>query len=332
MKKIILSAVFLITVMLLFTVGKKDAIAQEAPQQQVQGNTDFNLRSRNWGLVAAYKDDIYYFDYQQVKLRKLDSSGEITDILSNYYVRDINIINDKIYFIRLIDNKYHIMDGAWQIFVMDLNGKNMKMLSIEDVYGIRVIDKYIYYDPAANPFMKSRFSRMDLDGKNKKRLFADESYQEIVTNDSIYFLSNTETGYYSLYKSDLDGKNIELIAEDISDMAIEGDWVYYIDHERVKPYGATICKMKLDGTEKSKIFSFDDSLIVLLGVDDGYIYIQGYNFTARVNTDGDDYKSIFGEQKPWLNNDKLLIAGGYIFYYDYNNGNSITKIKLTDIE
>jgi hypothetical protein len=201
------------------------------------------------------------------------------------------------------------------------------------------------------------------DNDDKHNYSNDRQYGYVAAQgDWVYF--NNAYNDWQFYKMKQDGTEKTLLSTDnVRNIHIIGDWIYYInDSEPYSPYsvpckmktdgtevtyigwtelpfsethivgdwiyymtfGYELCKMKIDGTEQTKL-SFLNSYTCLNIIDDWIYYTGADNWVYKIRTDGTDITKIIPEI--WGNN--LHIADSWIYY---TGSNSINKVRIDDTE
>jgi hypothetical protein len=163
-----------------------------------------------------------------------------------------------------------------------------------------------------------------------KRLFMIYGGLDInVVGDWIYFVlslqqqDGSEISHMYKMSTGSDGKSFQqLNAEDVSQMSVVGDWIYYTNYSD----NGCIYKMHTDGTEETKLNSTPSAYI---NVVDGWIYYcdttNGYDNGAeiyKIKTDGTGLTDLKTKGL------ELLVTDGYVYYKNLNDGVCLYRVKI----
>jgi len=207
----------------IFKKGEKTDSVSEKNKVEARddglGNSMGNLR--NLGLCDIEGDWIYCS--LKGELHKVSLDGKKKTKLSDDYPMYINVFDGWVYYLNYVPE-----------VIENIHGEDM-YISAEKIYRIKT------------------------DGTDKQ-LLAEVSRCGIVMviDDYIYYDAEQYYGgdYPSrtLFKMTLDGSEREEILLDSYNINIDGEWIYYVDssHELSDYY-----KIKLDGTETTKVADFD---------------------------------------------------------------------------
>jgi len=278
------------------------------------GNTMPNLNNR--GFVAESNGWIYYFGRNGLKKMKLDGTQKMD--LSQDHPSYINIYGDWIYYVNLSDR---------YMYRIRKDGSERQRLNNDFAYQMAIKGDWIYYTKTLSG-LEQWIVRMKLDGSDRKKLIPDQNCSKLYFyGDSIYYLSenqmykmnldgthntkmnfskmdcyniidgliyyvsyaDTESGYFTI--STLDGVNkISFEGVWIDDINVYDGWVYFYLPED----GAKLYKMKLDGTQVTKLTERQGGEPCIVG---DYIYYWDQltvsnSEISRMKFDGTDKQSL----------------------------------------
>ncbi len=273
------------------------------------GNTTGN--TSNNAFVAQDDKNIYY-------LRKIDSDTELqtselvkvrigTDtesvIFSGHRLSYINIVDEWIYYIGGNEGRIYRVreDGSEHSIVSgDLNNINAMVVVNEYIFcraadsdkikalysisletgevktlcqlgslcsGLIVNDGWIYYSVSVNDEWKAY--RIRTDGTENSTIGDLQLFSACIESDRIYYLDDN----LQICSMGLDGAEKKLLAEGISAIRINvsDDWIYYSDT-------AAIYRIRVDGSEKTKLCDFPSSNNISINVLGEWIYLCGDGF------------------------------------------------------
>lgn len=237
-------------------------------------------------------DWIYYVNIKEDALFKMKS--DMTEKTKIADITDYMVIQgDTIYFFDAENGISRIgTDGTGYAKVADL--------SEEKAFGFYVSDGWIYYGTKTGSIYKMR-----TDGTAKAKV-ADISafYGDMnVSGDWIYYKDGN-----TLSKMKTDGSGATKLSENVELFEVKDDWVYYGEAGKKGEY-KTIYRMKLDGTEKSKIVDG-----VYTAIDGDWLYYGNEGWLCRANLDGSEAEKL-NDVKLWS---IYGIYDGYIYYGEYS--------------
>lgn len=289
------------------------------------GNT--NANSRNWGVVAAQGDWIYYtnmnYNYYLYKMR---ADGSEKQILTKDNVCNINVVGEWIYYT-------NESDGS-SLYKIRIDGSEKTKLNSDFSYGLHVVDGWVYY---VRYGLDNTLYRIKTDGTEKMLLSADDCRYVNVEGNWIYYTNardervykmrtdgtdkhvvhpEMEGGYlhvadgviyssamFSIEKINTDGTGFlsyDSAQKQIDYINVSNGWIYYLEFDLTNPEDmkTALCKMRIDGTEKSEILQLtylgmanfyinvlDDWIYFPKEDDNGYLY--------RIRTDGSGLQKMY---------------------------------------
>ena len=131
---------------------------------------------------------------------------------------------------------------------------------------INVCGEYLFYCDSH----LGRIIRVRKDGKQKRRLSPDRVENFMVIGDRIYYRkADFEDDREELYSMDLDGKDVQLVADGVEFYCIDKNEVYYINAKD----NYSVWKTDIYGKDKNKLFEVKVSELLL---DEKYIYYVSY--------------------------------------------------------
>lgn len=192
-------------------------------------------------------------------------------------------------------------DGSFYRFNLD-TGERMKLIDKYDSVFIGNSNEFIYFA------LEKQLYRICRDESDLFKLLEyDEDHitQVMEYGEWIYYeaKSGLEEPIWKHYRVRQDGTRRERITDDIdvNYYALHGEWIYY-------SMGTEIYRMKLDGTQKIKVYENDDSIISVVGVTDDGIY-----FTEHIEVSGLPPFMVYNKWK-FDSGKKVQIYNQYEFY------------------
>ena len=254
---------------LVFIISGCTQLPDTVVKHENMGNTQGNIF--NFGVLAYDESKLYYFEgiRETSILYKSDFNGKNKEELAAVYGCYLNIIDDWIYYMDGYDRKIYkiqtngednqkvadlrilsfiIYDGDLyvisaeeglpnQLWIMDYNGENQRLLNEEQVSQIFFYNNRIYYVGRENDVQC--IMSMDMDGNDRKLISEERAGGSGINNfyifeDNIYFFSLREFA-----KISITGENRESIREGFDfatyspSVNINGSILYYADmHNR----------------------------------------------------------------------------------------------------
>lgn len=240
------------------------------------------MQSDDWIYYTKIKDGLYKM--------KPDFTGKtkVADI-GDYMV----IRGDTIYF---FDGEGDISrigtDGTGYAKVADVSEENM--------FGFYVSGDWIYYG-----LKSGSIYRIKTDGTENTGIADISSFNGNmnVSADWIYYKSGI-----SLFKMRTDGTEATKLLDNVELFEVKDDWIYYGEVSE-KGEHKNICRMKLDGAEKSTLADG-----AFAAIDGDWLYYLKEGWLYRINLDGSAAEK--------MNNVNMfnicVIYGDYIYYIEYS--------------
>lgn len=267
----------------------------------IRGNSIGNLN--NGGSNVGYEDWIYFSNHlDQGKLYKEKTDGtDQQKVSDDIYIGNLNIVNQKLYYISGNSLIKSSLDGAnrelmedfgiggprlmsvvgdWiyytqgnsmfmPLYRMKTDGTSKQLLEKNEVSSIAVTDGKIYY----TVYLTKLFV-MDVDGSNKRKISDMGSILDLDVNaDSLFLNYNGK-----LYRMGTDGTSLTKISDhDARDINIHGDWLYYSNYSE---YSKKLYRINLVDHSTQKLG--DDKTFYLNIVDNKIIYSSPYERITKL--------------------------------------------------
>lgn len=178
---------------------------------------------------------LYKYDLQTLEVKKISSS--VCD--------KINVVNDKIYFIKCSDD----IDwyGTGSIYSIDTNGENEGLVLDVEVNNLIFDDNYLYYTAGENMYKLFRFNVLT----GEKELVINSKVGSFnIIHNNIYFSNLSDEG--KLYRSSSESLEFVKVSDDIPEnINIVGEYMYFANAAYGYPY--RLYKMRLNGEDKQMI-------------------------------------------------------------------------------
>lgn len=202
------------------------------------------------------------------------------------------------------------------------NGVESEVVVDDACTYLNVLGDWIYY---CNDSDASNLYRIRTDGTGRERLVEGDCSYITATTDWIYFIQYIDeegTGHLQRMDTATLGEP-ELLVDDCTRMALDGEYIYYQDKEHRRLY-----QIGVDGTGQTMLNSGDNCYS--LNVADGWIYYQNFNdddTLYRIRTDGTDREQLLDCDTEYLN-----LRGEWIYYCldeeDESAGTEIRRVRL----
>ncbi len=259
-----------------------------APVSTENGNTTGNYA--NFGAAVLGDGWIYFANHEDEGKLYRAKNPEDAEKVSDCSPTQLNYSGNWLYF---------IADG--KIYKMCTDGTDQTLLSDDRCEELVLSGGWIYYPNIADGFALYRIS---LDGTKRQRIHSDWFSDVNVLGDTIYY-TNYEDNSICRINTDGSGKEIIYNAGQCFTLNILDDWIYFRNNSE----NGAICKIRLDGSEFTKLTSDNSSCLNVAG---GWIYFRNNSDAStlyKIKTDG--------TQKSKLNSfdtNTICIAGDWLYY------------------
>lgn len=158
--------------------------------------------------------------------------------------------------------------GKDGIFVIDTAKDEIRCVTDNFVTSLGVTDEWIYY---IKPDMKDGFAgiyRIKHNGTKRELLASGVYWYLYVTDEWVYYADGTYAAGGNIFRMKPDGTRSEMISNHAcASINIVGEWMYYINR-----YSDFAYKMRLDGTERTKIKPAETITNLVVEGDNVYTY------------------------------------------------------------
>ena len=208
---------------------------------------------------------------------------------------------------------FYINKNDSKIYLMNPDGSEKKKFDDTTAFTMAADGEWIY------------FSGIDLykikaDGTGKTKIDT-AWYEHMAVKDGWIYYVEEQTNNTNIFKRDTDGGNIKSLNKDFSsDIAVEGDYVYYrnVDDKH------RLYRMKNDGSGRQKL-SDDTMGTTGLVVKDGWIYYLNETDGSKI------YKiKVDGSGRTKVGNDYasfIDVAGDWVYYANATDDWKLYKVK-----
>ncbi len=197
-------------------------------------------------------DYIYYVVGSPGFIWKMSKNGILRQPVLLKDVTNVIISGDTIYY------RLTLCDGIWiktewlkpyvgSIYSCDLNGRNKKLISKEEILRFVVDGDKIYYTDHTDNYS---IWRMDTSGENKEKLHSKESSELkfcVPNFDEKYLYFTADDCLYRMDKETL--KKDVLLKDNFADMIVYGDSIFFCTSDERGIY-----RLSKDGREKEHLF------------------------------------------------------------------------------
>lgn len=282
----------------------------------LKGNNQSNIN--NYGIVAETKDSFYYtLDTTIYKSDKKFKGTEDLFIRPGKDSKDtINILDNWIFYRQFDEIKRMKMDGSsvntvfkgysfdmrifgnwiyflgapeYNLYKMDLNGRNREVLVNRDVRDMTIYDGKIYYCYEEDE--KYYLKKINQDGSGEVLLLKTEARDLVADSDYIYYIDED----YKLCRLTLKDNSIEKLSnEEIFSFVKDDKWIFYtLKGEEDKLGNKGLYRMDLDGNNVLELDGDARLDEIGLGITDDWIFYHSINEEWRtlLNRIGKDGKN-----------------------------------------
>jgi len=218
-----------------------------------------------------------------------------------------------------------IINGEWvyytnfnennRLYKMKLDGTcNKELVRGHYSYQLNFINGWIYYTSG----IPGEVYKVNENGKKNKKIIDKKVSNLIVTSKNIFYIQSYDDDWGKLYRTDLEGKNEILLANNINEFAFCDGYIYFSNRDDE----SSLYKMDLDGGNVMKLNSEYSSNI---NVDSEYVYYTNYNDKQklfRIKKDGTDKKLLSQDMCGEVN-----LIGEHIYYRNHTNKGQIYRMK-----
>ncbi len=221
---------------------------------------DGTIKTMDKGHIADFLnisgESIYYRNGSPGPVYKMNKNGGFRRPVILKQTTNVIVSGDRIYY-RLTPcdgiffkiEKY--ADDWGSIYSCDLNGRDTKLISQEEILRFVVDGDTIYY---ADHNDGDSLWKMDTSGENKTKIYSGSASTPDFDDKYLYFTGGDGN---SLFRMDKESLQPELLSEDkFQFIVLSGDWIYYEE-----PYPSeTLGRISKDGKKKEILFTEDVSL------------------------------------------------------------------------
>ena len=276
------------------------------------------ILTENWDILGlnVYKNKVYFIAIDNTSIAEDESDTDNNKIYrmnldgSKLEIINDNQFNNDSYEIYAVQNKIYYIGVDSNIYSMDLNGENKKVINSDETGFIGITEKYILFnviekDEEGNS--KTVTYSMDLNGENRKPITGQRLYSVNVVDDIVYYVDDEK----HVYKVDLEtGENTKISETSAYNMNISNDKIYFMNYCD-EDYNIAIYKMDLDGLNEELLLQLDSYSTFLDVVGNKVMYMDSNDKKGVINLlDGKTkktanlYEFIFEvEETPVVNND-----------------------------
>ena len=204
------------------------------------------------------------------------------------------------------------------LYRVNRNSEGSELLLNDTCYELNVVNNNIFFIQGTPGFI----FKMDLNGKNKSQITKDRVANMIVVGNHIYYrLSSEDDRWGQIYKTDLNGKHLQLIIEKAGEFAIDDGYIFYSNGTD----GYSLYRMKVDGSEPMKL---NDEYSSSINTASGYVFYAHISENGR----GNPYRMrINGKDRIMLSEDEcwdINVFGEYIFFRNQSDKGRIYRMNL----
>ena len=278
-----------------------------------KGTTSANANS--FGMVTSQGNWIYFAGGSTDGIYRMHKVSGEKQLISGTNALGINVIGEWIYYVN---------DGIYKV---KLDGTGTTKLNNTVSYKLYVEGEWIYY---TSEYWGGKLYKMKTDGTSKTKITNKDCTSYIINGEDVYYACSSNNLVYKC-RTDGTGETVLCAGFGGIDLTLSGDrlmvvsnsgdvqsvnldgsgfksftsnnsqysflngydgWVYYLKHEFNKDnVESSFCKMKPDGSQKTKIYDYDflNHANSYLNVVDDWIYFQNEHdgdSLYRVKIDG----------------------------------------------
>lgn len=298
------------------SLGKLKAIAKElqlvASDVNAIGNSQGNIL--NHGIVAKFKDTIYFPDFTNFYLAKTNDNFANKTILLEQAVSYLNVSSDGVYFINRLkkDNatgKQDMWRDVGPIKRVDLDGKNVQTIYDTEASNLLLEKGYLYFIDQKDNSKLKRISLSSIDlGEVEVETLSDAKVAEYALHENLIVYKQADD--HKLHQLDLAKKEDKVLVDNrVNYVNLVQDRVYYINMDK----NSQIECFNLTKNESSVVYSQAQcsQLNVIPGSSQSkdMLLFEKLNL-ARIRGDGNDFLDLTTDLISQIN-----FVGDSIYYY-----------------
>jgi hypothetical protein len=227
---------------------------------KIDGTSKKRLNTDTTFFINVVGDWIFYVNYDDDKIYRIDINGNNKEAIIEKYVRKLFVVNGEIYFVSgsaVLEFELHRINiHSNQGMHIEEAGQCIQMIIVED---------WIYY----HTFSENGIYKIRPDGIENTRLSDNKVRIVNVIDDWIYYVNVDDNNY--IYRMRTDSSDNELVVSNsVEHVNIYEDWIFYVNLDD----NETIYRIKTNGTEKEKL---NDDESYHINIIDGWIYYTKWN-------------------------------------------------------
>ena len=283
-----------------------DASKIDIKRIKTDGTGSETIAEQDWEIysINVYGKYLYFIAfeavvdedmYQNNKIYKMSLDGKELRVIND------NNFNDNCQTIYVANNRVYYIGEDYNIYSMDLEGGDRKLVSSNETGYIGITDKYILYNNyPENPQSQTDYVTyiMNIDGTNSRIINGQRIYNANIVGDEIYYVNGDNS---EIHKIDINGENDTLVYKSPAyNMNINGDYIYYLNYknEDADSDDEPVCihRVKVDGTEHQIVCEMKNysSFIDIAG---DWIYYTDHDddgyYINLIKTDGSETVSLY---------------------------------------
>ena len=292
------------------------ACQPSVPTYQVantEGNSPFNCKSDS---NVARQGNYWFYALSDVGeedgLYRIRKDGKERRMLTEGAATHINVVGDWIYF--CLSDGYFIEITRRNLYKIRLDGTEFTKImddctapyvAVDKMYFIKInhygyLEREKRYEPDENAAF-NELCTMNLDGSGLSVIPLQYPVEKfVVTNNELFFYADP-----NVYRSNLDGSNVTLMAEDTGrdSWYIDKDVLYFVRVNLNDKYPAPIITMKSLANSDVREIRIDVPWIgkYKLVVLDETIICMDSGYMRQINTDGTNYAEIHVPMSAYTN-------------------------------
>lgn len=269
-------------------------------------SNDYNGNMVNGVNIIKHDGFIYYIDKDVNKLHRMNDDMSNRTKLSEDFVSQFQIIDNKIYYINLNEKDKGI-------YKMKLDGTKKSCIVKGEISYLNIVDNYLYYCDGYNG---GNLYKVNKYGRNKKLIVKDNVIYPNVNGDWIYYINKSDRN--TIYRTTTDGKyNFKLNNRFARSLNAVGNKVYFSN------YDGTF-SMNDDGSYEEKLYN-DFSQKILIGENNLFLFTDDKIIKQNMTNKNKDEIYMNNSNEVGIFEDKLLY-----FLAEYNRNIYIYNPDNTD--
>lgn len=294
----------------IFKIKKGDS-EQKTKEQLAMDTWDvlsLNVSGDYVYFIGILSDEYSENDARDNKIYRMKTDGSDLKVIND------NEFDNECYEIYVVGNEIYYIGTDYNVYKMDSNGGNRKLVLENGTGYLGITNKYIIYNVENEDSTDYVTYIADLDGKNERPIIENTRlYSVNIIGNYVYYTNESK----HICRVKIDGTDQATLYETTAyNLNVYGNYIYYLNYadEANQDYTVCIYKVKANGsTETPELIKTLDTYSSFLDVVDNWIIYMDSNetegFINLLKTDGKEeiklyslnYQDFYNSEEPTTN-------------------------------